>query len=133
MKTLITGYYNIDINNTNPLSGFVSLPGFIDKYPNSLTVVTIEQKRIAPVPTAPFNPLFYEFYTWATYNDSTFSIKLGEISYNCLYPDNSFGITSSPSIQKMTVVGADGIYSNINQVIMDFRTPPIRTVQFNNV
>ena len=133
MTTLITGYYNIDISNTYPKSRFTSLPAFIDKYPNSLTVVAAESINVIPVATAPFTPLLYEFYTWATYNDNTFSIKLGEISYNCLYPNSDLGITSSPSIQKMSVVSANGIYSGVNQVIMDFTTPPIRTIKFNYV
>ena len=133
MTTLITGYYNIDISSTDPVSRFTSLPAFIDKYPDSLTVVTFESIRTIPVATAQFIPLLYEFYTWATYNDDKFTIELGQISYNCLYPDTGSGITSSPSIQKMSVVGADGIYSCINQVIMDFPTPPIRTIKFNNV
>ena len=130
MSVLFTGYYNRVFRSENPVNGYVSIPGWVDKYPNASTLVQIDSQRLLPVVTAPTTPLFYELYTWATYSDSTLTTKLGEITYNCYYPDNGTGTTSAPSIQKMTVLGADGIYAGINKVVMDFTTPPIRTIEF---
>ena len=93
--------------------------------------VATESQRIPPVITSPNNSLFYEVYTWITYNDSSLTIKLGEITYNSLYPDSGSGTTSEPSIQTMTVLGADGIYTGVKSVVMDFTAPPIRTIKFN--
>ena len=84
-----------------------------------------------PVITSLDNALFYEVYTWITYNDSSLTKKLGEITYNSLYPDSGSGTISQPSIQTMTVLGANGIYSGVTSVIMDFTAPPIRTIKFN--
>jgi len=130
MTILFTGYYDRTFLQENPKNGYVSIPGWLDKYPNALTLVQINSERLLPVVTAPNTLLFYELYTWATYTDNTFTTKVGEITYNCYYPDNGTGIVSAPSIQRMTVLGADGIYDGINKVIMDFTKPPIRTIQF---
>jgi hypothetical protein len=130
MTTLITAYYNRQFVKENPENGLSSIPGWLEQYPNALTVVSIESERLLPVVTAPDAPLFYELYTWATYEDATFKKKLGEISYNCLYPDTGSGTVSAPSIQQMVVLGAQGIYAGVNKIIMDFTTPPIRTIKF---
>ena len=130
MTTLFTGYYDRTFRQQNPVNGYTTIPGWLDKYPNALTIVSINSVRELPVITAPDNTLFYEEYTWATYSDNTFKIKLGEITYSALYPDSGSGSVSAPSIQPMTVLGADGIYTGINKVIMDFTTPPIRTIKF---
>lgn len=130
MSILFTGYYNRNFIQENRINGYSSIPGWLDKYPNALTLVQVDSQRLLPVITAPTTPLFYELYTWTTYTDSTFSTKLGEITYNCYYPDNGSGTVSAPSIQKMTVLGTDGIYVGVNKVVMDFTKPLIRTIQF---
>jgi hypothetical protein len=130
MTTLFTGYYNRVFAQDNPINGYTSIPGWLDKYPNALTLVQVDSQRLLSVITSPTTPLFYELYTWATYTDNTFTTKLGEITYNCYYPDTGTGVTSAPSIQAMTVLGADGIYAGVNKVVMNFTTPPIRTIQF---
>jgi hypothetical protein len=130
MTTLITGYYSTEFIVDNPVNGLSSIPAFLDEYPNALTIISVSSYRLLPVVTAPDAPLFYELYTWATYEDATFKKKLGEISYNCLYPDTGSGTVSAPSIQQMVVLGAQGIYAGVNKIIMDFTTPPIRTIKF---
>jgi hypothetical protein len=130
MTTLFTGYYNTAFIEQNPVNGLLSLPAFLDKYPNALTILEVSSNRLLPVVTAPNTPLFYENFTWATYEDATFKNKLGEMTYDCLYPDTGSGIISAPSIQQMVVLGAQGIYAGVNKIIMDFTTPPIRTIKF---
>ena len=130
-NTLLTGYYNRIFIQPNPNNSIETVPGYIEEYPNNTTIVATESQRIPPVITSPNNSLFYEVYTWITYNDSSLTIKLGEITYNSLYPDSGSGTTSEPSIQTMTVLGADGIYTGVKSVVMDFTAPPIRTIKFN--
>jgi hypothetical protein len=57
-------------------------------------------------------------------------VKLGLITYNSLYLERGTGIITSPSIQQMSVLGADGIYQGIKRIVMDFTLPPIRKIEF---
>jgi hypothetical protein len=129
-NTLLTGYYNRDFFQYNPLNDYTVIPAFIQEYPNNTTIMSGSSVRLPPCITAPDFDLFYETYTWVTYEDSTLQVKLGEITYDCLYPDSGSGNISAPSIQDMTVLGADGIYAGVKIVTMDFTQPPIRTIQF---
>jgi hypothetical protein len=130
-NTHITGYYNRNFIKENPDNNISTIPAWLEQYPNNTTIVAVESYRMPPVITALDNALFYEVYTWITYNDSSLTKKLGEITYNSLYPDSGSGTISQPSIQTMTVLGADGIYSGVTSVVMDFTAPPIRTIKFN--
>ena len=130
-NTLLTGYYNRNFIKENLDNNINTIPAWIEQYPDNTTIVAADSQRIPPVITAPNNALFYEVYTWVTYNDSSLTIKLGEITYNCLYPDSGTGTITKPSIQTMTVLGADGIYKGVKSVVMDFTKPPIRKIEFN--
>lgn len=132
MSLQFTGYYTRNFIVTNLTNGLSTVPAFLDKYPNATTLVVIESNRVDPMITAPNYPMFYEMYTWSTYSDDTLTTKLGEITYNSFYPDSGSGTITEPSIQTMTVLGADGIYENINQVVMDFTAAPIRIIGFIN-
>lgn len=129
-NTILTGYYNKNFFQYNPLNDYVITPAFIQEYPDNTTIVSVSGARLPPCITAPDYNLFYETYTWATYEDSTLQVKLGEITYNSLYPDSGSGSVSSASIQDMTVLGADGIYKGVKVVTMDFMDSEIRTIQF---
>ena len=129
-NTLLTGYYNNQFIQFNPLNDYTIIPAFIQEYPNNTTIIAGPSLRMPACITAPDYDLFYEEYTWVTYEDSTLQVKLGEITYNCLYPDSGSANISGPSIQDMTVLGADGIYAGIKVVTMDFTQPNIRTIQF---
>ena len=129
-NTVLTGYYNKNFFQYNPLNNYAIIPAFIQEYPNNTTIMSNLSYRMPPCITAPDLDLLYETYIWVTYEDSTLQVKLGEITYDCLYPDSGSGNISSPSIQNMTVLGADGIYAGVKVVIMDFTQPPIRTIQF---
>jgi hypothetical protein len=129
-NTLLTAYYNRDFFQYNPSNNYTIIPAFIQEYPNNTTIMSGSSYRMPPCVTAPDFDLFYETYTWVTYEDSTLKVKLGEITYDALYPDSGSGNISAPSIQDMTVLGADGIYAGVKIVTMDFTQPPIRTIQF---
>ena len=122
-STLLTGYYNKKNVIENPNNNIATTVAWLEQYPNNTTIIAIQSYRIP----ASITVAFYEVYTWITYNDYNFTVKLGEITYNSFYPDNGTGI----STQTMTVLGADGIYSGVKSVIMDFTDPSIRIIKFN--
>jgi hypothetical protein len=72
----------------------------------------------------------YETYTISSYKDNNLEKKIGEITWNGLYPDNgSEGITTS-SIQPFVVLGKSGIYKCVTKVIIDFRKGTERIIYF---
>lgn len=130
MSLRFTGYYNINFFvDTYTIQGLSSIPVFIDKYPNSTTILVVKINRVNPIVTVD-KKLLYEEYIYTTYEDSSLNIKLGSLTCNAVYPDEGQGIISEESIQNLTVLGADGIYAGINQVIINFKTPPIRKIEF---
>ena len=131
MSTIfLTGYYNIKFIQYDPSNNSSIIPTFISEYPNNTTIIYLTTTRLSPCVTVPDKNLVYETYTCATYEDDTLQVKLGEITYNSLYPDNGSGVISDKSIQDMTVLGADGIYDGVKVVTMDFTQSPIRIIQF---
>jgi len=132
MSELLLGYYDLKFSKENLENNYVSVPGWIEQYKDSVTIVTFNSDRILPVVTVPDKPLLYELYTWTTYTDESLKTKIGEISYNALYPDNGSGFITDKGIQEFNVLSSCGIYHYVNKVVMDFTTPPIRTISFIN-
>jgi hypothetical protein len=130
MSLLLTGYYNKKFIQRNPYNNYDVTPAWLQEYPTNVTIITGPSYRLPPVATVPNRPLFYEEYTWTTYEDEKLEVKLGSITYNSLYPDDKRGNISGSSIQPFTVLGADGIYEGITNVIMDFTLPQIRKTEF---
>jgi hypothetical protein len=120
MSVLLTGYYDIYYAQLRIANIHNVCPGWIEQYPENTTMITALPIRLPAVCTVPDTPLFYEEYTWTTYEDTKLEVKLGLITYNSLYPDEGISIASEPSIQEMVVLGADGIYEGVTKVIMDF-------------
>ena len=131
-NNIITGYYNRNYFKDQP-QNYITIPAFLSEYPNAITVLTVFSNRLVNTVSLQDVNLYYECYTWVTYTDNTLSVKLGQITYDALYPDSGTGSFTLPSIQNMTVLGASGIYANVNEVIMDFTQPPLRTIKFNIV
>ena len=129
-NNIYTGYYDRK-NLVDQSNNYRTLPLFLEEYPNGTHILCVNGTKMTNIITIPDKQMFYESYTLSSYTDNTMENKLGEITFNFFYPDNAVVIISGISIQTMNVLGSNGIYKNINQVIVDFTTPPIRTIKFN--
>lgn len=125
------GYYKTQFIQSNPSNDLTITPVFMQEYSNNISFISAVSNRMPPCIIAPDYNLFHEEYTLVTYEDSTLKVKLGSIRYNCLYADSGSGNISASSIQDMTVLGADGIYSGVKLVKMDFTKSDIRSIEFN--
>jgi len=129
-NNIYTGYY--DINNfVDQSNNYTASPIFLVEYPTNTHILCANSNRMKNIISIPNKQMLYESYTLSSFTDNTLENKLGEITFNCFYTDDGIDTTSGDSIQKMNVLGSNGIYANINQVIIDFTTPPIRTLKFN--
>ena len=129
-NNIYTGYYNIN-NFVDQANNYTVSPIFLEEYPNNTHILCANSNRMKNIVTIPNKQMLYESYTLSSFTDNTLINKLGEITFNCFYSDNVVGTLSGISIQTMDVLGSNGIYANINQVIINFTTPPIRTLKFN--
>jgi len=129
-NNIYTGYYNIN-NFVDQANNYTVSPIFLEEYPNDTHILCANSNRMKNIVTIPNKQMLYESYTLSSFTDNTLINKLGEITFNCFYADDGIDTTSGDSIQKMNVLGSNGIYANINQVIINFTTPPIRTLKFN--
>jgi len=129
-NNIYTGYYDTT-NFIDQPSNYTITPLFLAEYPNNTHILCLNTNRMTNIITIPDKQMLYESYTLSSFTDNTLENKLGEITFNCFYKDNGVGAISGKSIQTMNVLGSNGIYANINQVIVDFTTPPIRTLKFN--
>jgi len=129
-NNIYTGYYDTR-NFVDQSNSYTTTPLFLTEYPNATHILCFNSNRMKNIITIPDKQMLYESYTLSSFTDNTLEKKLGEITFNCFYKDNGIGSISGKSIQTMNVLGSNGIYSNINQVIVDFTTAPIRTLKFN--
>jgi len=129
-NNIYTGYYNIK-NFVDQSNNYTVSPIFLEEYPNATHILCVNTNRMKNIVTIPNKQMLYESYTLSSFTNNTLQNKLGEITFNSFYMDDGIETTSGDSIQTMNVLGANGIYANINQVIVDFTTPPIRTIKFN--
>ncbi len=111
------------------VSGNIStLPCIIDRNLGGYNIRPAQWYYIKDVqkPTIKF---LYENYT-ITSLDASLNEKVGQISFNGIYKETgSGGITTAGTVQKFTILGADGIYKKVKYVIIDF-TNPIRKLFF---
>jgi hypothetical protein len=129
-NNIYTGYYDIK-NFVDQSNNYTVSPIFLEEYPNSTHILCVNTNRMKNIVTISNKQMLYESYTLSSFTNNTLQNKLGEITFNCFYMDDGIETTSGDSIQTMNVLGSNGIYANINQVIVDFTTPPIRTIKFN--
>jgi hypothetical protein len=129
-NNIYTGYYD-RTNFVDQANHYRTTPLFLEEYPNATNILCVNSNRMTNIITIPDKQMFYESYTLSSYTDNTLENKLGEITFNCFYSDNGVGTLSGISIQTMDVLGSSGIFKNINQVVVDFTKPPIRTLKFN--
>ena len=129
-NNIYTGYYDIK-NFVDQSDSYITTPLFLSEYPDAIHILCFYSNRMLNTITIPNKDMLYESYTLSSFTDNTLENKLGEITFNCFYKDNGIGTISGESIQTMNVLGSNGIYGNINQVIVDFTSPPIRTLKFN--
>jgi len=129
-NNIYTGYYDIK-NFVDQANNYTVSPIFLEEYPNATHILCVNTNRMKNIVTIPNKQMLYESYTLSSFTNNTLQNKLGEITFNSFYMDDGIETTSGDSIQTMNVLGANGIYANINQVIVDFTTPPIRTIKFN--
>ena len=131
-NNIYTGYYDVK-NFVDQSNNYTSAPMYLSEYPNATNILCANTNRMTNIITIPNKQMLYKSYTISSFTDNTLGNKLGEITFNCFYPDTGSETISGKSIQKMNVLGSNGIYSNINEVIIDFTTPPVRTIKFNIV
>lgn len=121
---LFKGSYNKDAGSiSGPILAF---PVQIDANPNGTNIM-------------PVNYFYYylkdsttkyvsESYQIASYG-SDGKTKIGEISFEATYPDQSQSGVSSPGTEKFIVTGKSGIYLKICDVLIDF-TNNTRVISF---
>jgi hypothetical protein len=129
-NNIFTGYYNTK-NFVDQPDSYTTTPLFLSEYPDAINILCFYSIRMLNTITIQNNNMLYESYTLSSFTDNTLENKIGEITFNCFYKDNGDGSISAESIQKMNVLGSNGIYGDINQVIVDFTNPPVRTLKFN--
>ena len=103
------GYYDVSLyKKKNDI-----MVGSLDEYPNSINII-YRNSHYATENVLLDNVQFLnELFTWSCYKDITFKEKLGEISYQATYPDNGDSFVTEKSVQKMVVLGSNGIFSGI--------------------
>jgi hypothetical protein len=131
-NNIYTAYYDIK-NFVDQSNNYTVTPMYLSEYPNATNLLCANTNRMTNIITIPNKQMLYESYTISSFTDNTLVNKLGEITFTCFYADTGSETISGKSVQKMNVLGSTGIYSNINEVIIDFTTFPIRTIKFNIV
>jgi hypothetical protein len=123
-KISFTGSYNINDENTQ---------GYVDTF-NCNIEINEKGDNVLSAMSQSVNKkgnnkekYLYETYTVSSYDKHK---KLGQITWNSLYKDNtSQGNTTSNSIEKFALTSSNGIYKNIDSVIIKFAYP-LRKIYF---
>jgi hypothetical protein len=129
-NNIYTAYYDIK-NFVDQSNNYTVTPIYLSEYPNATNLLCVNTNRMKNIITIPNKQMLYESYTISSFTNNTLENKLGEITFTCFYADTGSETISGKSVQQMNVLGSTGIYSNINQVIIDFTTFPIRTIKLN--
>jgi uncharacterized protein YllA (UPF0747 family) len=123
MTSLFTGYFDKTYSQEDLYTGLTTTPGFfLENFQNCVTVIILQSYGAPPCLSISV-PLTYQYYTWVTYSDITLSKRLGQITYDYVYFENEYVNDQIP--KKMTILGKDGIYSDVKSVIMDFSASPM--------
>lgn len=115
---LFTGNYNL--SNGNVSGNLDTLSVTIDKIPNSFNILVAQSNAVNLKNST--NIYLLENYTLSSYKSNN-SKKIGQISWNGLYPNGQTIFTTLPSIQKFIVLGNNGIFKNVTSVVIDFNNP----------
>lgn len=112
---LFTATYNLSDNNI--VNNINTFPVNIEKITNSSNIMAVQSNSCNLKNSSTIYLL--ENYTLSSYKNNN-SKKLGQITWNSLYPNGSSSLISLPSFQKFVVLGASGIFKNVLSVVIDF-------------
>ena len=125
-RIYFTGTY--DIMYFNNEDNYSTVQFFTGLNPLGYNVLTNEYKYVHEN-SMPSTNFLKETYTIACYEHRMMTKKVGQITFDGLYPDNgSEGITAS-DMEVFTCLGGIGLFRNVTKVVIDFSCPE-RTVYF---
>ena len=124
---LFLGSY--DTKNRNVVENISTLPCNISINKDGYNIRPSQYYYVSDKNT-PNVKFLYETYTISSYKNQNLGKKIGEITWNGLYPDNGSGGITSSSIQSFVVLGKSGIYKCVTKVIIDFRKGTERIIYF---
>ena len=124
---LFLGSY--DTKNRNLVGNISTLPCNISKNKDGYNIRPAQFYYVSDK-NRPNIKFLYETYTISSYKDNNLEKKIGEITWNGLYPDNGSEGISKSSIQSFVVLGKSGIYQCVTRVIIDFRKSTERIIYF---
>ncbi len=124
---LFTGKYNTI--NRNVEGNISTLPCEISINPNGYNIRPAQWNYVSDK-NRPNIKFLYESYTISSYSDYNLENKIGEITWNGLYPDTGSGGITTTSIKPFVVLGKSGIYKCVNKVIIDFTNGTERIMYF---
>ncbi len=125
-KVLFTGTY--DINNRNLQGNISTIPINLSINPNGLTIINSLSYRSQDKSLPPLKFIERDA-TISTWTNTSLETRIGQITMNAFYKDDTTGEIVSSTIQEYTVDGVFGVFSKVNRVILDFTNNP-RVIYF---
>jgi hypothetical protein len=126
-EVLFTGSYNI--NDENDQGTLATFNFNVSVNENGDNILSAESQSVNKK-GEPKQKYLCETYTVSSYDNKNKQKKLGQITWNGLYKDNSSqGNTTSNSIEKFALTSSNGMYKKVKSVIIKF-TYPMRKIYF---
>jgi hypothetical protein len=112
------GLYNLKHENVQ--GDYTTLLCKISKNKYGKNILTINSVEVN-TKNQPDKHYLNETYTISSY-DKEATCKIGQITFQALYPNDNNSTTTSPGIQTFAVLGKNGIYKNVQKIKINYKT-----------
>ncbi len=125
-KVLFIGTY--DINDRNLQGNISTIPVNLSINPNGYTIYNSLSYKSQDKSLPPLK-FIERATTISTWTNSTLETRIGQLTMNALYKDDTTGEIVSSTIQEYAVDGVFGVFSKVNRAVIDFTNNP-RVIYF---